>query len=114
MAPPPAPPLEPLLLALEVPLSEMIAGLDRFEAAQAVPRDAARAAPASDRADHVVAQLARLLEDDDPQAVEYLEQHAGAIAACLGPSLDELRQSVAAFEFGKALRVVQDWQRISA
>ena len=114
-APPPSPPLEPLLLALEQPLSELIAGLERFDAAQSPPQVQAPALPVSGgRADHVVAQLARLLEEDDPQAVAYLEQHADAIAACLGPAQQELRQSVAVFEFGRALRIVQDWQRMSA
>jgi two-component system sensor histidine kinase/response regulator len=108
LAAPPPRALDPLLLALEQPLDEMIAALERFEAGQAAPPMALPGPADAGRAHQALQTLARLLQDDDPEALDHLERHADVLAAPLGPDLAALRERLSAFDFGQALAIVQD------
>ncbi|MDY0744147.1 response regulator [Paucibacter sp. R3-3] len=114
VAPTGAETLAPMLRALEQPLAALIAGLDRFfDAAAPQPAELAPAPQADqDQLDPVMAELTRLFEDDNPEALGYLEAHAAMLAPAMGPTLAALRASVAAFDFAEAQQIMRSWNDV--
>ena len=92
---------------LEAAVDSACAGL-RAALPPEAPADALPADPALARA--AVAELARLLADDDVRAGTYYAEHASRIAAVLGPGAGAVGRRIATFDFVGALAALREAQ----
>ncbi|HVR50338.1 MAG TPA: response regulator, partial [Pseudorhodoferax sp.] len=91
---------QPLVQALQAALQVA----DGTDAAPAAGTPAGSAQPASDPADAqpLLARLCRLLEQDDADALELFQRHAGQLRPVLGARYDAIAHAIADFDFSSA------------
>lgn len=96
----PASSLAALAQAVEGPLSQLLVALNAALPAEAPP---APVATTDSGAGPRLADLNRLLRDDDAAAASYLHDHEAALRVTLHERFDAVRAAVQAFDFDAAL-----------
>jgi len=92
--------------AMALSLAVLLRGLDAWME-ESRPASSAAAAPgAAARPQEALHQLAELLRQDDPAALDCLEQHRAALQAALGDAFERLERSTRGFDFDEALAVL--------
>nr|WP_311221573.1 MULTISPECIES: response regulator [unclassified Acidovorax] len=96
--------------AMALSLAVLLRGLDAWidaTRAAAMPKAIAAAADAdAATSQEAVRQLTALLQEDDPAALDCLQQNRAALQAALGDAFDALERSTRDFEFEQALALL--------